>query len=372
MEAGTTAAKTLRARMFPIGTNNTAAAESTSDSTPQHDRELLSLLMQGVPRTAHRLWRLHPDIFENGSTLAELPPGWEQRVDRASGRIFFVNHNERTTCWADPRTRRLTPAERSREAAVEAAAEDEDDLDDLDLAVPGFGAGEAASADALADALADAEEQALEEQEGRADAEAGNEAEAGAAVARSGAAGAATAATPELPDAGEHATASPLEGAAAGSGSGGGSGGGGGGGGCGGTAAAEAGAVGGAARREPSELSVLGSGVLSPQDDRLVRYSPLASTSTLQLHLHPSPLHPHLNTPHRSTPHPTPLTPHPSPLHPHLLRRADRFCSCKRLRRRCGGLAPLPTTPPRGASCCAATLSSCSAASGCCSTPTSP
>ena len=45
--------------MFPIGTNNTAAAESTSDSTPQHDRELLSLLMQGVPRTAHRLWRLH-------------------------------------------------------------------------------------------------------------------------------------------------------------------------------------------------------------------------------------------------------------------------------------------------------------------------
>ena len=47
------------AHMFPIGTNNTAAAESTSDSTPQHDRELLSLLMQGVPRTAHRLWRLH-------------------------------------------------------------------------------------------------------------------------------------------------------------------------------------------------------------------------------------------------------------------------------------------------------------------------
>tara|TARA_B100000780_G_scaffold145473_1_gene101639 strand:+ start:143 stop:523 length:381 start_codon:yes stop_codon:yes gene_type:complete len=33
-----------------------------------------------------------------------LPPGWEQRVDHALGRMFFVNHNDRTTCWADPRT----------------------------------------------------------------------------------------------------------------------------------------------------------------------------------------------------------------------------------------------------------------------------
>ena len=33
-----------------------------------------------------------------------LPPGWEQCVDHALGRMFFVNHNDRTTCWADPRT----------------------------------------------------------------------------------------------------------------------------------------------------------------------------------------------------------------------------------------------------------------------------
>ena len=156
--------------MFPTGTHSTAAAESTSDSTPQHDRELLSLLMQGVPRTAHRLWRLHPAIFENGGARAELPPGWEQRVDRASGRIFFVNHNERTTCWADPRTRRLTPAERSREAAVAAAAEHEDDLDDLELVVPGFGA-----------AAIQADEQPVDEREARTDAQTGNEAEAGGA-----------------------------------------------------------------------------------------------------------------------------------------------------------------------------------------------
>ena len=173
--------------MFPIGTHNTAAAESTSDSTPQHDRELLSLLMQGVPRTAPQLWRLPPAIFENGGTRAELPPGWEQRVDRASGRIFFINHNERTTCWADPRTRRLTPAERSREAAV-AAAVHEDELDDLELVVPGFGA-----------AAVQADEQPMDDREARADAQTGNEAKAGGAGATSRAVGATAAATPTQP-----------------------------------------------------------------------------------------------------------------------------------------------------------------------------
>ena len=35
----------------------------------------------------------------NDPSTAPLPPGWEQRVDRASGRIYFLNQNERTTCW---------------------------------------------------------------------------------------------------------------------------------------------------------------------------------------------------------------------------------------------------------------------------------
>uniref|UniRef100_A0A8C3A7L6 E3 ubiquitin-protein ligase n=1 Tax=Cyclopterus lumpus TaxID=8103 RepID=A0A8C3A7L6_CYCLU len=34
--------------------------------------------------------------------LGALPPGWEKRQD--NGRIYFVNHNTRTTQWDDPRT----------------------------------------------------------------------------------------------------------------------------------------------------------------------------------------------------------------------------------------------------------------------------
>ncbi|XP_017572715.1 NEDD4-like E3 ubiquitin-protein ligase WWP2 isoform X1 [Pygocentrus nattereri] len=34
--------------------------------------------------------------------LGALPPGWEKRQD--NGRVYFVNHNTRTTQWEDPRT----------------------------------------------------------------------------------------------------------------------------------------------------------------------------------------------------------------------------------------------------------------------------
>uniref|UniRef100_A0A8C6U8P9 E3 ubiquitin-protein ligase n=1 Tax=Neogobius melanostomus TaxID=47308 RepID=A0A8C6U8P9_9GOBI len=37
--------------------------------------------------------------------LGSLPPGWEKRQD--NGRMYFVNHNTRTTQWDDPRTQGL-------------------------------------------------------------------------------------------------------------------------------------------------------------------------------------------------------------------------------------------------------------------------
>jgi len=46
----------------------------------------------------------------NEPSTAPLPPGWEQRrwsmwtTTAKRGRIIFINHNERTTSWADPRT----------------------------------------------------------------------------------------------------------------------------------------------------------------------------------------------------------------------------------------------------------------------------
>ena len=40
----------------------------------------------------------------------QLPPGWEQRFDERSKKIFFVDHNTCTTSWEDPRTAKPRPA----------------------------------------------------------------------------------------------------------------------------------------------------------------------------------------------------------------------------------------------------------------------
>jgi len=40
---------------------------------------------------------------DTGDPLGPLPDGWEKRVD-ANGRVYFVNHKNRTTQWEDPRT----------------------------------------------------------------------------------------------------------------------------------------------------------------------------------------------------------------------------------------------------------------------------
>jgi len=35
--------------------------------------------------------------------MEHLPVGWEQRLDTQTGRVYFVDHNTRTTHWNDPR-----------------------------------------------------------------------------------------------------------------------------------------------------------------------------------------------------------------------------------------------------------------------------
>ncbi len=50
---------------------------------------------------------LYPDQSRGGTTeddpLGSLPDGWEKRVE-PNGRVYFVNHKNRTTQWEDPRT----------------------------------------------------------------------------------------------------------------------------------------------------------------------------------------------------------------------------------------------------------------------------
>ena len=41
-------------------------------------------------------------IPENTITTPGLPNGWEARVQKETGRVYYVNHNNRTTQWTSP------------------------------------------------------------------------------------------------------------------------------------------------------------------------------------------------------------------------------------------------------------------------------
>ena len=110
--------------MFPQGLSRI----DEEQASPQLDRELVGVFVAGVA-VGPRLSQTHPAVFEAGPQ-AELPAGWEQRADRKSARIFFVNHNLRTTCWADPRAPKETVDARSQ--GNEGAADSDDDDDDDD------------------------------------------------------------------------------------------------------------------------------------------------------------------------------------------------------------------------------------------------
>lgn len=43
--------------------------------------------------------------FYNNFDSQRLPPGWEMRTDPSTGWNFFIDHNNKTTTWEDPRMR---------------------------------------------------------------------------------------------------------------------------------------------------------------------------------------------------------------------------------------------------------------------------
>ncbi|XP_051945990.1 BAG family molecular chaperone regulator 3-like isoform X1 [Xyrauchen texanus] len=59
------------------------------------------MALHSVPKQYQRMKTLSP--VETMSTNDALPPGWEIKLDPHTGWPFFVDHNNRTTTWNDPR-----------------------------------------------------------------------------------------------------------------------------------------------------------------------------------------------------------------------------------------------------------------------------
>ncbi|CAG9821223.1 unnamed protein product [Phaedon cochleariae] len=91
LPAGWTAQRAPNGRLFFIDHNERA----TSWVDPRTGRASAMPEAQGQRRSGSGAGRPEDD-------LGALPEGWEERV-HSDGRIFFIDHNTRTTQWEDPR-----------------------------------------------------------------------------------------------------------------------------------------------------------------------------------------------------------------------------------------------------------------------------
>lgn len=76
---------------------------------------------QGLPKQA--IQHLHSrgrsyDVSNLHANFGELPPGWEQAKTQ-DGRIYYINHNTRTTTWEDPRITAMQESLFQQQSSVE-------------------------------------------------------------------------------------------------------------------------------------------------------------------------------------------------------------------------------------------------------------
>lgn len=75
-------------------------ANSPSAQQQQSQQQTQQQAQQNATQTANAATMMHTGATSPGT--GELPPGWEQRWT-PEGRPYFVDHNTRTTTWVDPR-----------------------------------------------------------------------------------------------------------------------------------------------------------------------------------------------------------------------------------------------------------------------------
>lgn len=75
---------------------------TTWDDPRKPKERSLSMRSQDAPTPIFRS-NSTDDLLSN---LGSLPPGWEERT-HADGRVFYIDHNTRTTQWEDPRLQKL-------------------------------------------------------------------------------------------------------------------------------------------------------------------------------------------------------------------------------------------------------------------------
>uniref|UniRef100_A0A914HP06 E3 ubiquitin-protein ligase n=1 Tax=Globodera rostochiensis TaxID=31243 RepID=A0A914HP06_GLORO len=95
-----------RGRVYYVdhNTRTTTWQRPTADMLAAHEH------WESNRSQAMHQWEQRFLYTQHDDPLGPLPEGWERREDPNTGRHYFVNHQNRTTQWEDPRTQGLTDA----------------------------------------------------------------------------------------------------------------------------------------------------------------------------------------------------------------------------------------------------------------------
>ena len=63
---------------------------------------ILSIILYLIDNTKYKEFLIYKIISVNEDVLGPLPPGWE-KSQTPQGQIYFLNHNNKSTQWEDPR-----------------------------------------------------------------------------------------------------------------------------------------------------------------------------------------------------------------------------------------------------------------------------
>jgi hypothetical protein len=93
---------------FPAGTQPPAATANGTAQRPAAPATPAGAAAAAVPVTNGTPSAADPPQEPESDPLGPLPDGWEKRME-PNGRVYFVNHKNRTTQWDDPRTQGQVP-----------------------------------------------------------------------------------------------------------------------------------------------------------------------------------------------------------------------------------------------------------------------
>lgn len=109
--------KTQQANVGSSADGSSLGASAVAQQQQQAQQQAQQGLSKQAIQHLHSRGRSY-DVSNLHANFGELPPGWEQAKTQ-DGRIYYINHNTRTTTWEDPRITAMQESLFQQQSSVE-------------------------------------------------------------------------------------------------------------------------------------------------------------------------------------------------------------------------------------------------------------